>query len=259
MQRLAVKSALRTFEVLELFKDQRRPMRLIEIYSALNYPQSSTTNLLKSMVMTGYLNFNRKTRMYLPTMRVSDLGSWLPSFIHHDGALRAMIKSIQVETDETVGLVAQNDLFIQYVMLLTPDHEFKAAPSEGDMRLMIDSSAGLAILSKMSNRSIEKLYRYTKYYNSELEYFANFNELMSEIRWIRFIKRAYMPNRPTPNVSSIAITLDEELYGIPLAIGVGGLSDRISSKKEEIQEIMLSAVKDFHNGLFLEEPLELID
>ena len=77
MQRQAVKSAFRTFEVLELFAQRRMPMPLHEIYTALRYPQSSTTNLLKSMVLLGYLNYNRKERTYLPTMRINALGTWL--------------------------------------------------------------------------------------------------------------------------------------------------------------------------------------
>lgn len=253
MQRFAVKSASRTFEVLEFFKEQRRPMRLNEIYTALGYPQSSTTNLLKSMVITGYLNFNRKTRMYIPTMRVSDLGSWLPSYIHQDGALRALVRQVQRDTDETVGLAAQNDLFIQYVMLETPDHEHQAAPQQGAMRLMVDSSTGLAMLSKMSDRSVEKLYRYTKYYYSGMEYFADLEELMREIRWIRFIKRVYLPNRPTPELSSIAISMEQEHNGIPLALGLGGMSERIRDKKDEIIEAMQDGLSDFKNGRFQDD------
>ena len=78
MQRRAVKSAMRTFEVLELFAEHRRPMALNEIYTGLGYPQSSTTNLLKSMVLLGYLNYNRARRTYLPTMRVGALGASSP-------------------------------------------------------------------------------------------------------------------------------------------------------------------------------------
>ena len=64
MKRTPVKSASRTFAVLELFRDERRPLRLSEIYTALGYPQSSSTNLLKGMVIEGYLNYNRNTRTY---------------------------------------------------------------------------------------------------------------------------------------------------------------------------------------------------
>ena len=82
MRRQPVKSAARTLEVFELFSERRCPLRLHDIHSALDYPQSSTTNLLKSMVMLGYLSYSRVTRTYLPTNRVALLGNWLPSFLY---------------------------------------------------------------------------------------------------------------------------------------------------------------------------------
>ncbi|WP_249025655.1 helix-turn-helix domain-containing protein [Erythrobacter sanguineus] len=91
MQRTKVKSASRTLEVLELFMEERRPLRLNEIYKALGYPQSSATNLLKSMLVMGYLNYNRANMTYLPTMRVSALGNWLPQAIYREGGLISLV------------------------------------------------------------------------------------------------------------------------------------------------------------------------
>ncbi|MES2337400.1 MAG: helix-turn-helix domain-containing protein [Pseudomonadota bacterium] len=245
MQRRAVKSASRTFEVLELFMEQRRPLRLNEIYNALDYPQSSATNLLKSMVMGGYLNYNRSTRTYLPTTRVSALGSWLPGFIHADGAYRALVDEIQRRTDETVGLVTQNDLFIQYIILKEPGHDLKMVPAVGTMRLMVDASAGLALMSRMSDRQVDKICRYTNYYELGEDHRISLDEVMSEIRWIRHTGYSYRANKPTQEVSSISFTLDEELHGIPLAIGVGGLADRISREKSNIVATMRECIAEF--------------
>ena len=197
--------------------------------------------------MTGYLNYNRKTRVYLPTMRVSDLGNWLPSYIHSDGDLRALVDKVQRLTDETVGIVAQNDLFIQYIMMKTPTHEFKAPPAEGDMRLMIDSTTGLAMLSRMRDRTIEKIFRYTRYHHPDMEYFANLDELMREIRRIRYMGYVYMPNRPTPQLASLGMPLDEEMFGIPLALGVGGFHSRIAARKDALMQIMRDAVAEFRD------------
>lgn len=245
MQRRAVKSASRTFEVLELFMEQRRPLRLNEIYLALGYPQSSATNLLKSMVMGGYLNYNRSTRTYLPTTRVSALGSWLPGFIHADGEYRALVDEIQQKTDETVGLITQNDLFIQYIILKEPGHEHKMVPAVGTMRLMVDASAGLALMSKMNDRQIDKICRYTNYYELGDNNRVSVEETMAEIRWIRHTGYSYRANKPTPEVSSISFTLDEDLHGIPLAIGVGGLADRISRNKSHIVATMRDCIAAF--------------
>ena len=244
MQRTKVKSASRTLEVLELFMEERRPLRLNEIYKSLGYPQSSATNLLKSMVLMGYLNYNRAKMTYLPTMRVSALGNWLPQAIYREGGLIDLVDHIQQATDETVGLVAQNDLYIQYIILKTPGHEYKSAPNEGTMRLMVDSSSGLALMSRMRQREIDKIYRYSRHYGLGGDDLPSFDDLMREVRWTRHVGHAYVPKRPTPEVSSIAMPLGESLYGIPLAIGVGGMAGRIARAKQDILDIMSTAIAD---------------
>jgi DNA-binding IclR family transcriptional regulator len=247
MQRRAVKSAMRTFEVLELFAERRCPMHLNEIYTALGYPQSSTTNLLKSMVIMGYLNYNRKTRTYLPTMRTNSLGSWIAGYIQAEGGYRELVREMQRRTDETVALATQNDLYIQYMYLGRPSHEFKKVPPDGTMRLMINSTAGHALMSRMTNRAIDKICRYTNYYELSEER-VNVDTLMKDIDWARHVGYAFVPNSPTPEVSSIAFPLDGELHGIPLAIGVGGLAERISRNKSHIVATMREVIAEFSEG-----------
>lgn len=253
MERKGVKSALRTFEVLELFAERRTPLHLHEIYTTLGYPQSSTTNLLKSMVMMGYLNYNRAKRTYLPTTRISLLGNWLPGYMEASSGYRQLAEELQRRTDETVALISQNDLYIQYMSILTPSHEFKSAPTAGAMRLMVDSSSGLALMAKMKDRAIEKIWRYTNYYKLRPEHEASFADLMREINWVREVGYAYVPKRPTPELSSIAMALDGELFGIPLAIGVGGMADRLARNQHEIINTMKELLKEFAEGRFQPE------
>ncbi len=245
MRRQAVKSAMRTFEVLELFAERRAPLALHEIYTALHYPQSSTTNLLKSMVLLGYLNYNRASRTYLPTMRINALGSWLKSYIQTEGGFRELVEELQRRTDETVGLVTQNDLFVQYLFLREPSHMFKNCPPDGTMRMLVDSSGGRAMMSRMGDRAIDKLCRYTNHYELGGGQKVLFADVMHDINWIRHVGYCYRPNCPTEDVSSISIALDADLHGIPLAIGVGGLADRIARKKVDIVATMRELIAEF--------------
>ncbi|HQN50687.1 MAG TPA: helix-turn-helix domain-containing protein, partial [Phenylobacterium sp.] len=73
MSQAVVKSAQRAFAILELFELERRPLSLTEVTQALRYPTSSTAALLKSLVVTGYLEFDRARRAYRPTMRIAVL------------------------------------------------------------------------------------------------------------------------------------------------------------------------------------------
>lgn len=245
MSQPAVKSALRTFEVLELFAERRAPLHLHEIHTALGYPQSSTTALLKSMVMQGYLNYDRDRRTYLPTTRVSMLGNWLPDYIQAAGGYRELVEELQRRTDETVALITRNDLFVQYIILLTPDHEFQMAPQVGAMRKLVDSSAGLSLMARMDDRAIEKLCRYSNaYYGSDGDR-VSYAQIMQQVEWVRHVGYAYIPNRPTPAVSSITMALDADLNGVALALGVGGLAGRIADRKDHIVETLRELVGSF--------------
>lgn len=233
MQVRTVKSALRTFEILELFKSYRRPMRLNEIYQALNYPQSSTTYLLKSMVKMGYINYNREDRTYLPTVRVSSLGNWLSGFIYGEITYQESVKELQRLTDETVGLAAQNDLFIQYILLLVPSHEYKLPPPPGAMRAMVDSAAGLALMSKMSDEAIDRMCRYTNYYQI-LDTRVDVQEVLDRVGQIRKSGFVLVRSGEHNELASIAMPLAKTIHNLPLALGVGGYADRIIDAREDI-------------------------
>jgi DNA-binding IclR family transcriptional regulator len=247
MERNVVKSVGRTLEVLELFEEQRRPLRLHEIYEMLGYPQSSTTNLLKSMVVLGYLNYSRVTRTYLPTARVSSMGRWLFGLMYGQHDFPAMLDRIRQATDETVVLAMQNDVFIQYVTVLTPDHEFKVPPPEGTMRAMTDSSAGLALMSQMSDRKVEKLVRQIHYYELSPSRVLDIEGVMKEVRWVRHTGYCHWSNHPA-GLASIAFPLGSQLHGIELALGVGGLNDRIARKQYDIIEAMRAEIARFQAG-----------
>tara|TARA_R110002049_G_scaffold30643_7_gene104848 strand:+ start:1993 stop:2829 length:837 start_codon:yes stop_codon:yes gene_type:complete len=246
MKRSTVKSAGRTLEVLELFEEERRPLRLHEIYQKLGYPQSSATNLLKSLVMMGYLNYSRVTWTYLPTTRVTSLGNWLFGFMYGQRDYRGLIERIQQETDETAVLATQNDLFIQYVTVCQPDHEFKIPPPEGGMRVMTRSSAGLALMSEMTNRQVEKLLRQIHYYELSGESSLNIKDIMREVEWVRETGYCLLKDS-IPGASGIAFPLRDDHHGIHMAIGVGGTTERVSMKQRDIIEIVTKAITEFND------------
>lgn len=254
MIRTPVKSAARVFEVLELFRDCRKPLRLNEIYLALGYPQSSTTNLLKSMVVEGYLNYNRRSRAYLPTLQVASLGSWLYGHVAFGHGYDWLIDELFNRTDETIVLVTQNDLFIQYMMMRVPEHEHKRPPNTGEMRLMLDSSSGLALLSRMRDREIEKIYRYSNYYGLNPDNRITFEDVMSRIRWIRHTGYCHWPDHPVPGIGSITMPLGESAHGIPVVLGIGGTTERLSVRRAELVSIMRETIAEFHERFSNDDP-----
>ena len=254
MRRAVVKSAARALEVLELFNERRRPLKLHEIYEHLDYPQSSATHLLKSMVSLGYVNYNPVTRTYVPTGKVKGLGSWMASSMSGHAHYRELVDTLHARTDETVALSMQNDLFIQYFMIRAPRHEFKMPPNEGNMLLLTQSTSGMAILSKMADRQVDKLVRHINYYEAEGGTRVEIAQVMRELRWIRQVGYCYDEKRPDPRVLSVAFPLEETLHGIPLALGVGGLTDRISRNISDICTTIRETIAEFRERAVEDEP-----
>ena len=85
-----VKSALRVFEVLELFRAEQRPLRLKEVVARLGHPASSMTGLLKTMLAAGYLEHDQATRAYFPTVRLAHLVGWVPGAAFEGGPALAV-------------------------------------------------------------------------------------------------------------------------------------------------------------------------
>ncbi len=97
-----VKSAARAFEILEYFRLSRQPRSMSEIATALGYPLSSSTVLLKTLVKLGYLNYERRARVYFPTTKVTGLGEWIPRTLFGSGQVLDAMKDVHAATGEGV-------------------------------------------------------------------------------------------------------------------------------------------------------------
>jgi len=236
-------------EVLELFAELRTPLRQKIVVDRLGYPQFSTTGLLKSLVALGYLNYHRASRTYFPTTRVAALGDWINHFIFGSGQLLDMMARIHGETEETVALVSQNDLFIQYLRVIVPNHPHTFPPPEGAMRLLTESSAGLVLLSRMPDRTVTRLVRHIDIHAHGSGQRVDIARLIEQLHWIRQNGYCFLAGIPVSAAATISMPLPDAPQGIPLAVGVGGAAARIARGRTRIVAIMQDAIAAYRTAL----------
>jgi DNA-binding IclR family transcriptional regulator len=253
MRRSPIKSATRVLEVLELFAELRLPLRQKNVVERLGYPQSSTTGLLKSLVATGYLNYHRASHTYFPTTRVAAVGDWINHFMYGSGAVLEMMTTLAEQTQETVALVSQNDLFIQYLRVIAPDHPHKFPPPEGTMRLLTQSSAGLVLLSRMQDRTVTRLVRHIDILEGRGKR-ADLPQLIDQLHWVRREGFCFLAGIPVPEAATISMPLPDAPHGIPLAIGVGGANARITRNRSRIVDTMRAAVDAYRGAIAAVSP-----
>jgi DNA-binding IclR family transcriptional regulator len=221
------------------------------------------TAVLKSLVALGYLNYHRASRTYFPTTRVAALGDWINHSMYGDGQLLDMMCALQAKTDETVTLVSQNDLFIQYIRVIEPAHPHKFPPAEGKMRVLTQSSGGLVLMSRMSDAAVDKLVRHINFHEQERGKNVDIAQVLSHLAWIRREGYCFLAGTPIPGASAVAMPLPGGPHSIPLAIGVGGINMRISRHKTRIVGMMREAIASYEAALQTggnaPEPAELAD
>jgi len=145
-----IKSVARTFEMLELFDEMRRPLNVVEVSRQLGYPQSSTSALLKSMVSLGFLSHDVNGRTYFPTERVPMLGSWIEPMMFGEGALQKLLKAVSVRSRQLVVFGARNGDEAQYTQVINPRKRTLYHISLGTRRPLGTSGLGRVLLYQKS-------------------------------------------------------------------------------------------------------------
>jgi DNA-binding IclR family transcriptional regulator len=152
-----VKSAHRVLRIFEYFAEIQRPASMTEIARRLNYPASSTSALLKSLVELGYLDSDRHACTYVPTARISLLGGWTRDRVLPGGNLETITRELHEATRLTTFVVSRNQLYSQYINVLQGTTPVRYYLEPGGLRLLTHSTPGRVLLSLMSDDEVQRI------------------------------------------------------------------------------------------------------
>ncbi len=144
------KIARRVIEVLEFFDERNRRATVMDIVRRYNRPQSSTSELLASLVQLGVLYSEPGSRSYTLTPRAAILGSLSQPRLVRDGGLWALIDRLVAQTGLGIALLGMVGLNVQ-VFRWTEGSKY--LPRDlGDLRngaqdLLCASASGQLLLS----------------------------------------------------------------------------------------------------------------
>ncbi|MEI2417422.1 IclR family transcriptional regulator [Orrella sp. JC864] len=229
-----IKTSKRVFEILEAFEEVRRPMALKEFTQRFGYPASSASALLKSLVALGYLEYDRFSRTYLPTMRMATLGNWVQQALFGEGEVLRLMKQLSDEFGETVTVGAQSDLFVQYMYLIPSVLPIWYAVPIGMTRPIARSASGWMMLGARSDAEIEALVRRINFHERDPGRKIVLAELMAHIEQGR--RQGYLFSRHTlePGAGNIAVLLPDRRFGRAFSLGIHGPVERLERKAERI-------------------------
>lgn len=240
--REVVKSAGRSLELLELFRDVRKPLRMVDIAAALSLPHSSTSMLLQSMVKMGYLV--RSDRNYAPSMRLTLLGGWLNDLAFREGNLLTMIQDVSQQTGDTVILVTRNGLYVEVLGLAPGRMDTVHHTRPGEARVLTRALMGHMILSAMKRPEAEGLVARINAEQKQADRRMSFKKLVPVLDGIRQAGFGYSEDT-FPGTANVTILLPPGPFGDILVMGNAGTTDRIRPRRDQILSIMRSTVERY--------------
>jgi DNA-binding IclR family transcriptional regulator len=145
------KIANRVIEVLDFFDDNHPEATVMDIVRRYNRPQSSTSELLSSLVNLGLLYKDPSTRSYSPTPRAALLGSTTQPNLIRDGRLVSIIDRLVAQTGLGVAVFGVVSLNVQIFSWRAGGSTLGTARTQGFgsglQERMSDSAAGKLLLS----------------------------------------------------------------------------------------------------------------
>lgn len=234
-----IKSAQRALEILECFRDRREPLNATTVAQTLEYPQSSTLLLLKTLAHLDYLTFDQQQKTYFPSPRVALLGDWIDDALFGGQHVIDATHRLNADFGETTYIATQKDLMVQYVYSLPGTHPLTLTITPGFRNPLFASSVGRAILSIKTNDEISMLMeRFNDTFASRGEILAvdTVIDVLDEVR-----TRGYAAVYDTilEGTGGIAIPVPSRMERNAYALGVGGPSQRIRKREHEIAGRML--------------------
>ena len=238
-----VKSAMRAFEVLEHFRLSQQERSMSELASDLGYPPSSTTVLLKTLVKTGYLNYDRNRRVYFPTIKVTSLGEWIPRALFGSGRILDAVNDVHAITREGTFIGTKNDVYLQYLKTKDSLHALRFHIDEGTVRPITRSAAGWVLLATLPDNKIENMVRRANIATAAPGERMKVAEIFAEVEKVRRQGYAYAENIPFEGGATLAVLLPVQVQDQPATLAIGGALDRFRKNFDRYLGALRSAVR----------------
>lgn len=148
------KIAKRVIEVLEFFDEEHREATVMDIVRRYKRPQSSTSELLTSLVDLGLLYKDPYSRSYTLTPRAAMLGSHFQPEMVRDGRLVTLIDRLHAQTGLGVALFGMVGLNVQIFTWRSGTRRIRTTRqggmAGGMQDRLTDSAMGCLLLSSIA-------------------------------------------------------------------------------------------------------------
>lgn len=236
LQEKKIKSADRVLEIFEMFNADRQAVTVMEVARELGVPQSSTSELLGTLVRRGYLQKERGARSFRPTSRVALLGAWVHPTLFRHGNLLPMIDRLGERAG--LGVVLASTVGVTLKHIHTVGDLPKALGSGTDQHLL-RSPFGHALLTTKFSADLRLLVHRLNAESEERDH-VSLADLSQEIREVS--RRGFAIGEVWPGWTGVAVLLPQGNGEEQLSLGIVARSREVEARMAELTRELRQAI-----------------
>ncbi|GGE26733.1 IclR family transcriptional regulator [Pullulanibacillus camelliae] len=153
---MSVKSAARVLEIMELLADNDQGLSVKEISASLDFPQSSTFNIIQTMFTEGYLTQSADKRYKLGPKFIRIGTKALKAFDLHSDA-RPLLQQLMEKVEETVFMAVLSGKEIVYIAKVNNNRSIQTSAEIGSRKPLYCTGLGKAMLAFLDTEEREVL------------------------------------------------------------------------------------------------------
>jgi DNA-binding IclR family transcriptional regulator len=242
MDAFVVKSASRILEVLEHVCDASGGTTATEITRKFGYPLSSSYALLRTLAARGYLYFDRHSRVYHPTSRISLIGARSHDDHLTGDALLRVMRDINEQTGELVVLAMLNNMQVHLIHTLEGRYAVPPHPREKEMRELTTTTSGRLFLSTLKDDHIRALVRRQNAETRGSSERTNIERLIHDVQQIRNQGYSVNISHDLPGVGGVGVLIPTTSERHRLAILIANFADKIAAQPDYYARIIRNAL-----------------
>ncbi len=240
---MLVKQVANVLELMEYFAKRRKPSTLAQIADDLEWPRSSTFNIVGTLADRGYLYEPTARRGYYPSPRWLAVAQAVGEAEPLPEAVCDAVADIALQTGETtaVGSVAGTSVIMLYV--IESKHPLRYFAQVGTLVPIQASSAGRALLAQYTPQERRALYKKISFDRYSKTSPANAAAVEAEI--LEAVKRGYHQSNSEYIADLAGVSLSLPIGQRRLSLVVAGPVSRCLDRRPKTAKIMKAAVKKY--------------
>ena len=240
---MLVKQAVNVLELMEYFAERKKPSTLAQIADDLNWPRSSTFNIISTLADKGYLYEPTARRGYYPSPRWVAVAQAIGEAEPLPEAVHEAVAQISRQTGETtaVGSAAGTSVILLHVV--ESKHPIRYFAQVGTLVPIQASSAGRALLAQFTEQERRALYKKIKFERYSKTSPHNATAVEAELK--EATRRGYHQSNSEYIADLAGVSLPLPLGLRRLSLVVAGPVSRCLERRPKTASIIKNAIKRY--------------